>query len=212
MSEKKIQIHEVGTVGERINLLVDHFCRGNKTAFGRAADIQSGVLAGIVGGRGSKPGFEILQKLLTAYPTINPHWLLFGQGQMLQQEAGGVAGTLSLDAQIDASEVRLAQEFVTITAAKLARQKQMMELFDKESMRLTAQKADIAERQAAGRATPEDAAEYQQLNTQWLRLLDEKNELSNSIDFGTTLLSEQQAEYIELINQQLGIQPPDSQS
>jgi hypothetical protein len=211
MSEKKIQIREVGTVGERINVLVDYFCKGNKTAFGRAADIQSGVLAGIVGGRGSKPGFEILQKLLTAYPTINPQWLLFGQGPMLQHEAVGTAEPLSIDAQIDASELRLAQEFITITAAKLARQKQMMELLDKESMRLTAQKADIAERQAAGRATPEHAAEYQQLNVQWLRLLDEKNELSGSIDFGTTLLAEQQAEYIQLVNQRLGIQPPDAQ-
>ena len=84
MSEHKLQINEIGTVGERINKLVDHFCKGNKTAFGRAADIQSGVLAGIVGGRGSKPGFEILQKLLTAYPTVDPTWLLFGRGHMLK--------------------------------------------------------------------------------------------------------------------------------
>lgn len=86
MSEQKLVIEEIGTVGERINRLVDHFCKGNKTAFGRAADIQSGVLAGIVGGRGSKPGFEILQKLLTAYPTVEPTWLLFGRGPMLAGE------------------------------------------------------------------------------------------------------------------------------
>lgn len=84
MSEQKLQIDEIGTISERINKLVDHFCKGNKTAFGRAADIQSGVLAGIVGGRGSKPGFEILQKLLTAYPTVDPTWLLFGRGSMLK--------------------------------------------------------------------------------------------------------------------------------
>ena len=92
MSEHKLQINEVGTVGERINKLVDHFCKGNKTAFGRAADIQSGVLAGIVGGRGSKPGFEILQKLLTAYPTVEPTWLLFGRGPMLLDGAAQPAG------------------------------------------------------------------------------------------------------------------------
>jgi hypothetical protein len=80
---KMLQIDEVGTVGERILQLVDHFHQGNKTAFGRAANIQSGVLAGIVGGRESKPGFEILQKLLTAYPTVSPNWLLFGRGEML---------------------------------------------------------------------------------------------------------------------------------
>jgi len=81
-----LQIDEFGTVSGRILQLVDYFHQGNKTAFGRAADIQSGVLAGIVGGRESKPGFEILQKLLTAYPLINPTWLLFGRGEMLNSE------------------------------------------------------------------------------------------------------------------------------
>jgi hypothetical protein len=38
-----------------------------------------------------------------------------------------------------------------------------------------------------------------------------KKELSGSIDFGTTLLAEQQAEYIELVNEQFGIQPPAAQ-
>lgn len=82
-----IEISEIGTVSERIMKLVDHFCKGNKAAFGRAADIQSGVLAGIVGGRGSKPGFELLQKMLMAYPTVEPTWLLFGQGPMLKGES-----------------------------------------------------------------------------------------------------------------------------
>ena len=89
-----IDIDEVGTVGERITKLVAHFCQGNKAAFGRAADIQSGVLAGIVGGRESKPGFEILQKLLTAYPTVNPTWLLFGQGDMIIGEANQSAAPI----------------------------------------------------------------------------------------------------------------------
>lgn len=80
-----IQIDEVGTIGERLMQLADHFHHGNKTAFGRKADIQSGVLAGIIGARGSKPGFEILQKLLTAYPTVSPIWLLFGKGAMLNE-------------------------------------------------------------------------------------------------------------------------------
>jgi hypothetical protein len=81
-----LNISEVGTVSERIIMLIKHFSQGNKAAFGRAADIQSGVLAGIIGGRESKPGFEILQKLLTAYPTVNPRWLLFGQGEMLEDK------------------------------------------------------------------------------------------------------------------------------
>lgn len=81
-----MEINEIGTIAERLAKLIDHFAKGNKAAFGRHADIQSGVLAGMLGGRMSKPGFEILQKILTAYPTIEPLWLLFGRGPMLTGE------------------------------------------------------------------------------------------------------------------------------
>ncbi|WP_151086823.1 hypothetical protein [Hymenobacter baengnokdamensis] len=82
------EINEVGNVHDRIAQMVDRFCKGNKTAFGRGADIQSGVLAGIIGGRKNKPSFEVLQKIFTGYPTVNPDWLLFGRGEMLRPETG----------------------------------------------------------------------------------------------------------------------------
>jgi hypothetical protein len=78
-----LQVYEEGTVGERVQKLIDHFAHGNKSAFGRAADLPSALLASIVGGRQSKPSFEVVQRLLTAYPTVEPSWLLFGQGPML---------------------------------------------------------------------------------------------------------------------------------
>jgi hypothetical protein len=81
-----LKIDEIGNVHDRIDQLVDHFYKGNKAAFGRGADIQSGVLAGIIGGRKNKPSFDVLQKLLTAYPSVNPTWLLFGRGPMLHDE------------------------------------------------------------------------------------------------------------------------------
>jgi hypothetical protein len=81
-----LQVDEIGTVGERISRLINHFASGNKTAFGRAAGLQSGLLAGIIGTRQSKPSFEVLQKILTGYPTVNPTWLLFGRGEMLAEQ------------------------------------------------------------------------------------------------------------------------------
>lgn len=66
--------------------LIDHFCKGNKTAFGRGAGIQSGVLAGIFGSRGTKPGLELLQKILTGYPSVSAEWLLLGHGSMLKSD------------------------------------------------------------------------------------------------------------------------------
>jgi hypothetical protein len=77
------EIDEIGNVHDRIIQMVEHFGKGNKSAFGRVANIQSGVLAGIIGGRKNKPSFEVLQKILTGYPTVNPTWLLFGRGEML---------------------------------------------------------------------------------------------------------------------------------
>ena len=80
-----LQIDEIGNVHDRIAEMVDFFCRGNKAAFGRKADIQSGVLAGIIAGRKNKPSFDVLQKLLTGYPSVNPTWLIFGHGPMIKE-------------------------------------------------------------------------------------------------------------------------------
>ena len=58
-----LEIEEVGNIHDRIMNLVNYFSGGNKAAFGRGADIQSGVLAGIIAGRKNKPSFEVLQKI-----------------------------------------------------------------------------------------------------------------------------------------------------
>lgn len=95
-----LKIDEIGNVHDRIAGMVDFFCKGNKAAFGRKADIQSGVLAGIIAGRKNKPSFDVLQKLLTGYPSVNPNWLIFGQGTMIKEgsethpESTGLIGTL----------------------------------------------------------------------------------------------------------------------
>jgi hypothetical protein len=88
------EINEIGTVHDRISQMVDRFCKGNKTAFGRGANIQSGVLAGIIGGRRNKPSFEVLQKILT---DVSPDWLLFGRGDMLR----GASVTPSFSTEIE---------------------------------------------------------------------------------------------------------------
>jgi hypothetical protein len=110
-----LEIKEKGTIADRLNQLVDHFCKGNKTAFGRAADIQSGVLAGIVGGRGSKPGFELLQRILTAYSTVEPNWLLFGNGPMLKDS---VESTTKYSGYLGAAPILSAGNNVPVIALK----------------------------------------------------------------------------------------------
>jgi hypothetical protein len=66
--------------------MVQVFAGGNKSAFGRKADIQASVLAGLVGGRMSNPSFDMMQRLLTAFPQVQGQWLVMGQGNMLKPE------------------------------------------------------------------------------------------------------------------------------
>lgn len=83
---QKLNIIENGTAAERITALVAHFSKGNKAAFGRVVGIASGVLAGLLGERHSRPGFGLLQRILTGFPTVSPDWLLFGTGPMLRPD------------------------------------------------------------------------------------------------------------------------------
>jgi hypothetical protein len=82
-SLEEADMNEVSAIHQRLKWLIEYFCAGNAASFGRATSIQSGVLAGITGGRKSKPGFELLQKIVAAYPSVNPTWLLLGCGPRL---------------------------------------------------------------------------------------------------------------------------------
>lgn len=47
-------------------------------------EIQPANVSHIMSGR-SKPGFELLQKILRRFPHISPDWLLLDQGEMYRQ-------------------------------------------------------------------------------------------------------------------------------
>lgn len=78
--------NKLTTIHERMEILISHFCKGNKTAFGRETNTLPGVLASIIGGRKSKPSFELLERILTRYPEINAGWLLMGTNNMILGE------------------------------------------------------------------------------------------------------------------------------
>lgn len=86
MKNEKPKDDQQTTIHERVSQLVDHFSKGNKTSFGKETGILPGVLASITGGRLSKPSFELLQKIMARFPSINGNWLLMGRGSMLQDE------------------------------------------------------------------------------------------------------------------------------
>ena len=49
--------------------------------FALAIGTQPSVISHIINGR-NKPSMEIIQKILTTFPTINPDWLILGYGSM----------------------------------------------------------------------------------------------------------------------------------
>jgi hypothetical protein len=71
------------SVHERLNALIEYFAKGNKTAFSKEVGTLPSVVASIVGGRMSKPSFELLEKIMLRYPEINGSWLLAGRGPMI---------------------------------------------------------------------------------------------------------------------------------
>jgi len=72
----------VASIHERIALLIKQFEAGNKSAFARAIKLSTGALADIIGGRLNNPSFDVLTKILGAYPLVNPTWLVTGGGAM----------------------------------------------------------------------------------------------------------------------------------
>ncbi len=55
------------------------------TRFALMIGTQPSVVSHILNGR-NKPSLEVVQKILNAFPTINPDWLIFGTGSMYREE------------------------------------------------------------------------------------------------------------------------------
>ena len=66
-----------------MSLLIKRLAEGNARKFAREIGTESGVIAHIVGGRMSKPSFQLLTLIANRYPLLNTKWLLTGEGEML---------------------------------------------------------------------------------------------------------------------------------
>lgn len=68
---------------DRLEILIKHFCNGNKRQFSLATDVSPTIISNLTGGRENKPSFEVTQKILSTYPDLNPEWFIMGKGQMI---------------------------------------------------------------------------------------------------------------------------------
>lgn len=57
----------------------------SKSTFARELGVSLPLITHITTGR-NKPGLELLQRMLQAFTTLNPDWLLNGQGSIMREE------------------------------------------------------------------------------------------------------------------------------
>jgi phage repressor protein C with HTH and peptisase S24 domain len=74
-------------VNERLISLIDVLTRGNEKKFAESIGVKPAVINNYTTGKQqSKPGFEVLRKILDVYPDVNMEWLLAGKGEMLKSQ------------------------------------------------------------------------------------------------------------------------------
>ena len=67
-------------ITQRINDIISKLGY-NKSAFAIKIGVSQPIITHITNGR-NNPGLEVIQKILTNCPEINPEWLLLGSGEM----------------------------------------------------------------------------------------------------------------------------------
>jgi len=72
---------EETTINDRVLQVINHY-NLNRNKFSKALGLNNSMtINNIVGGRRSKPSYDILRKIAERFP-VNPSWLLLGKGAM----------------------------------------------------------------------------------------------------------------------------------
>lgn len=68
-------------INGRINQIIDRL-GFNKSTFAAHVGVSQPIITHITNGR-NNPGLEVIQKILSNCPEINPDWLIMGRGEMM---------------------------------------------------------------------------------------------------------------------------------
>jgi hypothetical protein len=121
----------MSTINLRIAKIIEHYGL-NKNSFSKRIGIDNNVTIGnIVGGRLNKPSFEVLEKIMLLFDSINAEWLITGKGEMLKVQASDNIPIMQKDAicamcQSKDQIIKIQEKFIT----RLERQ---LDNTDKES-------------------------------------------------------------------------------
>jgi hypothetical protein len=80
----------MSTINERIKMIVNQMFK-NASEFERVSGIKPSTVKNIIGGRLTKPSYDVLEAIIRNNVLLSAEWLLRGEGEMLKQS------NLSLD-------------------------------------------------------------------------------------------------------------------
>jgi len=69
---------------DRLNEILKHF-KINASQFADQIGVQRASVSHVLSGR-NKPGFDFVQKIIEAYPSISAEWLITGKGELLKSK------------------------------------------------------------------------------------------------------------------------------
>ena len=93
----KIEAKLKSTINSRIYLIIEYY-KLNPTSFSKKIGLSNNVTIGnIVGGRYNKPSFDVLEKILLTFESVNSEWLLTGNGEMLKSETNDSGAKKDVD-------------------------------------------------------------------------------------------------------------------
>ena len=75
---------------ERIEHLI-HELKLSARQFAEEIHVQPGTISNMMSGR-NNPSLEVMKRIMLRYPTLNPEWLIVGNGKMWRTEPGKEAG------------------------------------------------------------------------------------------------------------------------
>lgn len=78
MEKEETPIHQ------RLREIIKALAGGKQARFAEHVGIGTGAVGDIFGQRKSKPGYDLLLKILQAYSEIRAEWLMRGEGEMLK--------------------------------------------------------------------------------------------------------------------------------
>lgn len=73
------------SINSRVKKIIEHF-ELNPNSFSVRTGITAPAVHHIIGERQSKPGADVIGKIIKAFPTVNSEWLLTGKGDMILPE------------------------------------------------------------------------------------------------------------------------------